>query len=249
MSSQAEAGGLDPQRVSSFVSQLDGVNALVVVDEEGFPIEFTGISQEEAEEQAALAVDLSLAVSEHLHRSGGGPREVIVDLGGGEAISVARVRDLLMLLRGLRRPVEAAVEAVGRAASSPLRCPHCKADLTLEAYKCPHCGRSVPFTSRTCPHCGAYIEYKKCPHCGGLLSSSGKPARTARDPAVSRMAILEGVVGGAVLGVIAAVAGASGALIAAAAVAGAAGAGGLVYLAAPKRVVPAEAPKAGPGEG
>ena len=198
MSEKQEADVI--QEVQEFLSKVDGVEAFVV-SREGFPVAYSGrISQEEAEAITALAVDLSEASAITLQDLGAGrPREIVVQLESGEAISVGSARDLLLALKGPRGPIEVALaQAIRGLRGERVTCPYCGADLTLEVVKCPSCGRSVPFSADSCPFCGADLRFKPCPKCGRTITSDGRKVVFRRDPRAKLLAGLDGVLGGVI---------------------------------------------------
>ncbi len=227
MERSPEAAGAEPQALADYPASLDGIDYAVVVSDEGFPIAFSNLNQEEAEAAAALAVDLLITGSETVRDlAGSEAREILVSLGEDTVINVSRARNLLLLLKGRRNPVEAALVAVRRAAEGQLlRCPHCSADLTLEPYTCPKCRRRIPYTADSCPHCGADVRFKKCPRCGGLLSTRGLPVEESITRQGLLMAVSEAILGAGMLGALSALAdvGVLGSLVAAAAGGGVAG--------------------------
>ncbi len=168
---------IDLSRLTRLARELDGVDFLVVVSDEGFPIAIEGVRQEEAEAAAAAAVDFMVSGTETIRDLlGKEANEVIVEVEDGRAVDVQRARGLLAILGGRRKMVEEAAVPVGmHLRGESLLCPHCRADLTLEPYTCPSCGAKTTYTAQTCPSCGANIDVKKCPSCGGLLNSRGKP--------------------------------------------------------------------------
>jgi len=221
-----------PEDYSQFLSRLDGVESHVIVDEEGFPLEFSGLTKEEAESHAALAVDLVTIVGEHARELIGekGGNEVIVDAGEGKAIDVVRAKEILALVKGSRQPAEEAARTIAAAsAGHRVTCPECGADLTLETSKCPSCGKTIPFTSPHCPHCGADTRFKKCPSCGALVSYRGRRVVKRRSPRSLGLAAVEGGIGAAMFGALAFAAGLPAAATLAAALLGGLAVGAAVY--------------------
>ncbi len=221
---------LELEDLSSFLSSLDGIERIVFVDEEGFPVEFHGVGKEEAEAEAALAVDLAMVVSEHV----GGKGEILVDLGDGKVIDVSKVKELLLLVRGERKPVEEGLAAIRKATGgNRLTCPHCQADLTIETYTCPSCSKTIPYTSTACPHCGADVRIKQCPRCGGLLNvATGKKIVKSKGSAI-RLAAIEGALGGVITGTLTFAMANSPFAAGVAGLLGALAVGGILYLLSP----------------
>jgi len=196
---------VEPQEIVDFAKSVDSVEYAVVVSDEGFPLAFKGLDQEQAEAAAALAVDLIMVGREMVRDLAGREgKEVIVDIGEGNIIDVARAQDLLTLIRGERKPAEEAMQAIIRKLEGrAVKCPYCGADLTLQVYKCSKCGKTMPFTSPACPHCGAPARFKECPNCGRMTTNDGKKVVEA-EPAEARLiAAIEGAMGGVALGVLA----------------------------------------------
>jgi len=220
-----------PEDYSHFLSRLDGIESHVIVDEEGFPLEFSGLTKEEAESHAALAVDLVTIIGEHARELiGEGGNEIIVDAGEGKAIDVVRAQEILALLKGARQPAEEAARAIAMAsAGHRVTCPECGADLTLEASKCPSCGKTIPFVSPHCPHCGADTRFKKCPSCGALVSYRGRRVVARRSPRSLGLAAIEGGIGAAMFGALAFAAGLPAPATLAAALLGGLAVGAAVY--------------------
>ncbi len=198
-----EAGyTVDLSRLTRLARELDGVDFLVVVSDEGFPIAMEGVDKEQAEAAAAAAIDFMVSGTETLRDLlGRDASEVIVEVEDGKAIDIQKIRNLMTIIGGKRRSIEeAALPIKMHLNGKKLACPHCGVDLTLEAYTCPHCGSKTTYTATTCPSCGANIDVKKCPKCGGLLNSRGEPV----EPEVTRgsrllvavNALMTGVAGG-----------------------------------------------------
>jgi len=222
-----------PEDYSQFLSRLDGIESHVIVDEEGFPLDFSGVSKEEAESHAALAVDLVTIVGEHARELIGeaGGNEVIVDAGEGKIIDVVRAREILALVKGARQPAEEAARTIALASEGhEISCPNCGANLTLEVSKCPSCGKAIPFTSPHCPHCGADTRFKQCPKCGALVSYRGRRVVKKRSPRSLDLAAVEGGIGAAMFGALAFAAGASTGVAVAVALLGGLAVGAAVYV-------------------
>ncbi len=224
---------IKPEDLSSFLSKLDGINRIVFVDEEGFPVEFHGVEKDEAEAEAALAVDLAMVVSEYI-KGKNKEGEILVDLDDGRVIDVSRVRELLLLVRGERNPIEEGLNVIRKALSGyRLICPHCQADLTMETSTCPSCGKVIPYTSTICPHCGADVRIKSCPDCGGMLNvATGRKIIKSKSSA-SRLAVIEGLIGGAITGTLTFAMVNSPTATGIAGLLGTLAVGGLLYLASP----------------
>lgn len=191
-------------RIQEFFSKLNGIDSFIAVEEEGFPLAFHGLNQDEADAAAALAVDLYTASSEMLRdilgRKQAG-REIILVLDENTIIDVVKARNLLLSARGSRKPVEESIEvAASYLEGNRVSCPYCTRDLTLETYKCSKCGKTIPFKSNVCPHCGTMVRIKKCPHCGKLTTGDGRRVRLERPPEARNLAVLEGLVGAVVVG-------------------------------------------------
>ena len=201
MSSEASYT-IDLSRLTRLARELDGIDFLVIVSDEGFPIAMEGVNKEQAEAAAAAAIDFMVSGTETLRDLlGKDASEVIVEVEDGRAIDIQRVRNLISILGGGRKSVEeAAIPIKMHMTGKRLSCPHCGIDLTLEAYTCPHCGAKTTYTATSCPKCGANIDVKVCPKCGGLLNSRGDPVKqeVARGSRilVTVNALMTGVAGG-----------------------------------------------------
>ena len=201
--------GLELQKLQSYLSSLDGVEAYVIVEEEGFPVAYKGLTQDEAEALAAMTVDIRVAMEALLVTpttqvfSGWNPRNITISLEGGDTIEIAKVRGLLLTIKGREEPLEEAVKAIlMRAEGKSVTCPHCGYDLTLSIAECKRCKRKIPFTSKTCPHCGANTSVKPCPNCGKPVTHDGRKPELARPSDIPVIAGLEGLAGGVGLGVV-----------------------------------------------
>lgn len=204
--SREESGSEDVLSLQEFFSKLDGIDSFVAV-EEGFPIAYHGLSGEEADAMAALAVDIytasSTTLGDILGREKAG-KEIIIVLEDGRVIDVAKVREIILAARGTRKPAEESIQAATLYLENKrVLCPYCKRDLSLEAYKCGKCGKTFPYRSNTCPHCGTPALVKKCPGCGKPTTGDGKRVELAKPPEAKSLAALEGIVGAAIAGIVA----------------------------------------------
>lgn len=190
---------IDPQTLTRFASNIDSIDYTVIVSDEGFPLEFAGIDKQKAEAAAALAVDLLLTASSDAIRDLAGitGNEVIVAAKEDKVIDVSKARSLITVVMGKRSVVEATTRSIRNyIEGNRTKCPHCGADLTLQAYKCSKCGKTYPFTSPICPHCGAVEKIKLCPSCGKPISWDGRPVKATKDPFLTKISIFEGILGG-----------------------------------------------------
>ncbi len=200
---------IDIQEIQEFLSNVDGIESFVLVEEEGFPIAYKGLTQDEAEALAAMAVDVRVAMEALLvapitqvFRTWN-PRTITIGLEGGKTIEIARIRSLLATIKGKEDPVEEASRALSlRGEGKPVKCPYCSTDLTLKIYECNRCKHKVPFTARICPYCGANLRVKLCPNCNKPVTSDGQKATISKSKDARVIAGLEGLAGGVASGVI-----------------------------------------------
>jgi len=193
------------QPIIDYTGKLTGIDKAVAVSE-GFPISYRGYRQEEAETAAALLVDISETTKSFLASLGekrSETGEVIISLANNNALAITEYENLLVGFRGHQgQVVEALKAAIRYLAGRTVSCPYCKADLTLETYTCPKCGKTVPFTAEKCPFCGTDLKVKKCPKCGRPVSSDGRKVRIAKPKSALYMAVGEGAVMGAGIGLL-----------------------------------------------
>ena len=161
--------------VLEFASKLTGVEG-VVFSSEGLPLLYTGASQEEAEAVAALSVDVVNSAYRILEEAyNRKPHSILIDTGDGKAVSLSKVRGVVITIHGRVRMLKESLRAASLYLEDRrIKCQTCGGDLTLKTHVCPHCGASIPFVSRECPMCGGETSVKTCPYCGSLVTSEGK---------------------------------------------------------------------------
>ncbi len=184
--------------ILDFLGSLDGIDEVVLVSEEGFPVDFRRVDKKTAEVTAALAVDYTISTSSMLEDAlGKPPQGVVIDVDGRKIINIKKIHDLILVVRGDRNAVEAGLRPVElKLAGKQVRCANCGEDLTLATYKCPKCGKTIPFTAETCPHCSAQLHVKKCPKCGALITSTGNLVVRRKSKTSRILASIEGAIAG-----------------------------------------------------
>ncbi|MEB2837144.1 MAG: zinc ribbon domain-containing protein [Desulfurococcales archaeon] len=146
------------------------VGEAYVFADSGLPVEYKGLSREEAEELAAWSTQVVLDASKRLGLRG--PTlavflrdgdDLVVEVDGEESLAVITAKG-----QG---------EAVARAlAGRGPRCEACGADLSQAVVVCPRCGARNPFAATHCRRCGAPLRLRRCPRCGALIDSEGRRA-------------------------------------------------------------------------
>jgi len=220
--------------VTEFLNRLDGIEYGVLVSE-GFPVAYTGMDQEKAETAAALAVDLATAAEVYIaDLINEEISSVVVFVKGGRVISVSRSKGLLLLIEGQRRITEEATQiAASYLEGQRLHCSYCGYDITLEVYRCPKCKRNIPFRSDVCPFCGRVVRFKKCPNCGKIITGTGRKVILVKRGDALRLAVIEGLIGGLVIGGLGFIVTMNPVVAVAAGAVGAAVVGGFIYRNAP----------------
>ena len=180
-----------------YLKSIKGIGRFVVALE-GLPLHWSdGMTQEEAEELAALATDAVYSVGKF--KGIVDPRRLIVDVtSGGRNISMLAQGDLTVVTEGVPGITEAALSNVLKKGSGDgVKCPACSADLSLTPVKCPSCGAPIPYGVRTCPQCGSTVKYVLCPKCSSMISPSGRRMVYRRNRSYVKLgAALIGIAGG-----------------------------------------------------
>lgn len=150
------------------VRYVASVSDSYVVAEEALPVEYHGVSREEAENLAAWATVLAANAGEKL----GLPRPVL-------SVFLSRDRDIVAYVEGRSSIVALVPPGHGGPLARALaqrgpRCERCGYDLSMVTVECPRCGALNPYTASYCRKCGAPIHLRRCPGCGASLDAEGR---------------------------------------------------------------------------
>jgi len=189
--------------LQKFIKKIDGIESFVAISE-GFPIAYSGTSQEKAETISAMAVDLILTGDELLKDIQNRPlalREILVMLDENKAIDVIKAKNLLLAFQGKKEIVEEVSSISAKYISREgIYCPYCGFNLILEVHKCANCKKNIPFKSYICPYCGTFNRIKKCIKCKNIITNDMKKVKIEKSRESKLSALLEGLASSIVFG-------------------------------------------------
>ncbi len=185
-------------KFANYLTKIDGIHEYVLITE-GFPIYWSkNMSQAQAEELSAFAIDLFNSIRNIKMKT---DQQVITIEAEDTVISITQINDVIVLAKGLPGIVSVALKNLHRYVKNNLKCPWCGENLALFTYKCPTGKHILPMGIEICPFCHRKINYIRCPSCKNIVSPRGNKVTFIRPKKNILSGILFGGVSAILLGV------------------------------------------------